>query len=105
MEKLKAIRGGHRSAVSRLINRTNDKISKSDIENHELTAAIETLVNKRNLIEDIDSKIIDGTEGKYIEQEIVDSDEYNLQLEEAIHKFKDIIKNLDASVLKHTVID
>ncbi|XP_063447941.1 interferon-induced very large GTPase 1-like [Mytilus trossulus] len=105
MEKLKAIRGGHRSVVTKLITRTNDKISKSDIENHELSAAIETLVKKRNLLEDFDSKIQDGTEVDDIGQEIVDSDEYNLQVDEAIHKFKDIIKNLDASVLKSTNVE
>lgn len=103
MEKLKAIRSGHRSATTRLINKTNDKILENDFKNQELSAAIETLVKKRNLLENFDSKILDGTEVEDIEQEIVDSDEYNLHLDEAIHKFKDIISNSGACVPKPTV--
>jgi hypothetical protein len=50
MEKLKAIRGGHKSAVTRLINRTDEKIAENDISDQELSAVIETLVKKRNLL-------------------------------------------------------
>ena len=52
MEKLKAIRGGHKSAVTRLINRTDEKIAENDVGDQELhvLAVIETLVKKRNLL-------------------------------------------------------
>jgi len=36
MEKLKAIRGGHKSAVTRLINRTDEKIAENFSEEEEL---------------------------------------------------------------------
>lgn len=103
MEKLKAIRGGHRSAVTRLINRTNDKILENDFRIQELSVVIETLVKKRSLLENLDTQVVDGTDVGDIEQEILDSEEYILKLEVAIHTFKDIISNSGASVLKPTV--
>ena len=81
MEKLRAIRGGHRSAVTRLINWTKKKIEDNDIEIQELSAATETLVKKRTLLENLDTQILDGTEVGDIESEILDSYEFNLHLE------------------------
>ena len=52
MEKLTAIIicGGHKSAVTRLTNRTDKKIAENDVGDQELSAVIETLVKKRNLL-------------------------------------------------------
>ena len=50
MEKLKAIRGGHKNIVTRLINSTDEKIAENDVGDQELSAVIETLVKKRNLL-------------------------------------------------------
>ena len=61
MEKLKAIRGGHRSAVTRLIKRTKERISQDDIGHEEISAAADNLTKKRNLLESLDSQILDGT--------------------------------------------
>ena len=50
MEKLKAIRGGHKNIVTRLINSTDEKNAENDVGDQELSAVIETLVKKRNLL-------------------------------------------------------
>ncbi|VDI68968.1 Hypothetical predicted protein [Mytilus galloprovincialis] len=105
MEKLRAIRVGHRSAVTRLINRTKEKIADNDMENQELSATTETLVKKRNLLENLDTQILDGTKVGDMEPEVWDSDEFNLHMEVSIHKFKDITSNSGGSVLKPTVND
>ena len=75
MEKLKAIRGGHKSAVTRLINRTDEKIAENDVGDQELhvLAFIETLV-KRNLLKTLDGEILEATEVEDMEQEIMDTE-------------------------------
>ena len=40
MEKLKAISGGHKNAVSRLIKRTDEKFAENDVGDQELSAVI-----------------------------------------------------------------
>ncbi|VDH97211.1 Hypothetical predicted protein [Mytilus galloprovincialis] len=102
MEKLKAIRGGYRNVVTRLINRTNDKILENDFKMQELSPVVETLVKKRNQLENLDADIIQGTEVENMEQEIMDNEEFNLKIEVAIHKYKDIISNSVSSFLKPT---
>lgn len=57
MEKPKAICGGHKSTVTRLINRTDEKIAENDVGDQELSAVIETLVKKRNLIKSLDGEL------------------------------------------------
>jgi hypothetical protein len=76
MEKLKAIRGGHKSAVTRLINRTDEKIAENDVVDQELhvLAVIETLVKKRNLLKTLDGEILEVTEVEDMEQEIMDTE-------------------------------
>ena len=76
MEKLKAIRGGHKSAVTRLINRTDEKIAENDVGDQELhvLAVIETLVKKRNLLKTLDGEILEVTEVEDMEQEIMDTE-------------------------------
>jgi hypothetical protein len=89
MEKLKAIRGGHKSAVTRLINRTDEKIAENDVGDQELSAVIETFVKKRNLLKTLDGEILEVTEVEDMEQEIMDTDEDNLHLDITIRNYKD----------------
>ncbi|XP_071170927.1 uncharacterized protein [Mytilus edulis] len=103
MEKLKAIRGGHRSAVTRLINRTKERISQEDIGHKELSAAADNLTKKRNLLESLDSQILDGTELEDMEQEILDADDYAMNMEVAIRRFKDIVSGNKTTPVQQTV--
>ncbi|VDI38215.1 Hypothetical predicted protein [Mytilus galloprovincialis] len=103
MEKLKAIRGGHRSAVTRLINRTKERISQDDIGHEELSAAADNLTKKRNLLESLDSQILDGTELEDMEQEILDADDYAMNMEVAIRRFKDIVSGNKTTPFQQTV--
>ena len=59
MAKYKAIKKGHRSGVSRIINRIDEKISQNEIRDQELHAAIHTLKKKRETLQQLDSQIPD----------------------------------------------
>ena len=93
MEKLKAIRGGHRSAVTRLINRTEEKITENDISNRELNAAVESLEKKADILQNLDNQIVDLTEPSEIEQEILDTDDFTSHMEMKIRTYKDMIND------------
>ena len=91
MEKIRAIRGGHRSSATRLINKTEEKLSNSDFNVQELAATIDTLMKKRDLLQTLDNQVLESSELEDFEQEILDTDEYNLQLEFNICKYQDIV--------------
>ena len=91
MEKCKAVRGGHRSGVSRLINRTDEKITQNEITNQELRAAVDALERKREILQQLDNQIVDITEFEDMEQEILDSDDYSMKMDIAIHRYKDLL--------------
>ncbi|XP_076084623.1 uncharacterized protein LOC143055372 [Mytilus galloprovincialis] len=103
MEKLKTNRNVHRSSITRLIDRTNEKISDKEIGNQELSAAVETLMIKKDILENLDKQILDGTGVEDVDQEMRDNDEYNSHLEVALRKFKDVISKSGANVLKPTL--
>ena len=105
MEKLKAMRGGHRSAVTRLIHKTEEKIGENGIADQELNTAIDTLERKRNVLGDLDQQILDVTEAESMEQEILDTDDYTFSLEMTLRKFKDLLSERKRSTPEATVSD
>ncbi|VDI38371.1 SWI/SNF-related matrix-associated actin-dependent regulator of chromatin subfamily E, member 1 [Mytilus galloprovincialis] len=74
-------------AVTRLVNRTKERISQDDIGHEELSAAADILTKKRNLLESLDSQILDGTKLEDMEQEIIDTNDYAMKIEIAICRF------------------
>ena len=105
MERLKAVRAGHRGAVTRLINKTDEKLENNDINNQKLAAAVENLERKQSVLQELDGQILDSTELPDVQQEIMDTDDYNLQMEETISRYKDIISSSKVSTPQATVSD
>ena len=80
MEKYKAIRRGHRRAVTHLINRTDEKIEQGEISAWEIRTAIEALETKRDVLKTLDNQITDVTEIEDMEQEILETEEFNYRV-------------------------
>ncbi|VDI74137.1 coagulation factor II (thrombin) [Mytilus galloprovincialis] len=93
----------HRSAVTRLINKTKERISQDDIGHEELSTVADNLTKKRNLLESLDSQISDGTELIDMEQEILDAADYAMNMEVAIRRFKDIVFGNKTTPFQQTV--
>ena len=70
-------------------DRTCEKNAENDVGDQELSAVFETLVKKRNLLKTLDGEILEVTEVEDMEQEIMDTDEYNLHLDITIRRYKD----------------
>ena len=93
MEKFQAIRRGHRSAVTRLINRTDEKIERGEISALETCTTIETLETKRDVFnKTLDNQIINLTEIEDKEQESLDTEELNYHVESIIGRYKEILE-------------
>lgn len=90
MEKLKAVRSGHRKVISRLIDRTNHKIEDCSVHRHELQSAIQNIIQKQELLQKIDSEILDLTDVENVEQEIVESEEFHQLIDVSIRHYKEI---------------
>ena len=54
MASFKAIRRGHRNAVTRLINRTDEKIEQGEFSAREIRTALEVLETKRDVLKTLD---------------------------------------------------
>ena len=105
MEKYKAIRRGHRRAVTHLINRTDEKIEQGEISPWEIRTAIEALETKRDVLKTLDNQITDVTEIEDMEQEILETEEFNYHVESTIRRYKEILEEGNSSqrlVTEHT---
>ena len=105
MASFKAIRRGHRSAVTRLINRTDEKIEQGEFSAREIRTALEVLETKRDVLKTLDNQIIDVTEIEDMEQEILETEEFNYHVESTIGRYKEILEEGNSTqrlVCEHT---
>ncbi|XP_062606698.1 uncharacterized protein LOC134268455 [Saccostrea cucullata] len=66
--KLKAVRAGQRSAVTRLLKRLDEENADAE----EIEAILETLTDKQEILRDLDEKILTETAEEDIEREILE---------------------------------
>ncbi|XP_062621678.1 uncharacterized protein LOC134283249 [Saccostrea cucullata] len=82
--KLKAVRAGQRSAVTRLLKRLDEENTNSE----EIETILETLTDKQEILRDLDENILTETAEEDIEREILETDEYNFNLNSKMRKCK-----------------
>ncbi|XP_071133960.1 uncharacterized protein [Mytilus edulis] len=79
--KLKSIRAGHRSEVSRILRRFEERSETEEKpEEDELETILDTLKEKQDILKDLDKKILDSVQEEDIEQEILDTDEDRVEV-------------------------
>ena len=78
--KLRAIRAGHRSTITRLLKKLEEDNSEKIAERENLELILETLEAKKTTLKDLDEKILTETQEEDTEKEILDTDEYNFTL-------------------------
>ncbi|CAG2216955.1 unnamed protein product [Mytilus edulis] len=71
--KPKAVRAGHKSAVKRLLRKTEDD---SNLDNEESAELLETLIQKQKIISALDEDIMNSLKEEDIEEDILNADEY-----------------------------
>jgi hypothetical protein len=86
--KLRAIRAGHRSTITRLLKKLEEENSEEIAEREDLELILETLEAKHTILKDLDEKILADTLEEDTEKEILDTDEYNFTLHAKLRKFR-----------------
>lgn len=87
IRKLKAIRTGSRSDITRTKYEGSEEFSRED-----LLSIYEDLKKKRKLMNNLDEEILNQTtKEEEIENEIIESDEYNTELDIRLRHFKEFI--------------
>ncbi|XP_071176551.1 uncharacterized protein [Mytilus edulis] len=89
--KLRSIRAGHRSAVSRLIKKFEDVQQEEDgtVDTEDLSNILDSLKRKQEILRKLDEDIVQELDDGDIETEIVEADEYAFNLE---GKIRQVIK-------------
>ncbi|XP_063427126.1 uncharacterized protein LOC134710669 [Mytilus trossulus] len=99
--KLKSVRSGNRSAVTRLFRRLDEAKENSNFDEEEVIATLGKLVQKQTLFEDLNEQILKLTEPEDVENEIVDSDEYSVDMETKIRHIRKCIQNVQTPQSRH----
>ena len=87
--KLKSVRAGHRSAISRNLKKFDNLKENPETDIDEITGILNGVLLKQKLLENLNQQIMDEmTEEDDIESEILDTDEYTLDLNFKITKIK-----------------
>ena len=92
--KLKAVRAGHKSAVTRLLRKTEEE---QDLEIEESTELLETLSQKQKIISALNEKILNLTKDEDVEDEILQTDEYKFFLNTKIRHIRKKYSNSPTS--------
>ena len=86
---LKSVRAGHRSVVSRILRRYDErKDSEGDLDTEELETILHSLTEKLDVLKELDGKILEQTQEDDVERELIDADEYNFNLDPKVRKIR-----------------
>ena len=94
LAKLKAIRAGNRSAITRLFRKIDELDPEMDV-NESVQRIINAIAEKQRVLTDINERILEETSVEDIENEITDTDEYMFDLQT---KVSDVSKLINTNV-------
>ncbi|CAG2244994.1 unnamed protein product [Mytilus edulis] len=79
--KLKAVRSGHKGAITRLWKNFGDIRDTSEIEIEDVTAILDSVLQKKDILKDLNDKIVDASSDEDVVDEIQQTDEYMFDLD------------------------
>lgn len=86
--KLKAIRSGHKGAITRLWKTFEDIRDGSDIDIEEVIAVLDSVLQKRDILKDLNDKIVNASSEEDVVDEIQHTDEYSFDLDSKIRQIR-----------------
>ncbi|XP_071128314.1 uncharacterized protein [Mytilus edulis] len=90
--RLKSLRAGNKAAVTKVFKKLEEAIGDSEIDTEEVSTLLEAIEKKKKTLASIDEQILNAVESEDITNEILETDEYYLDLEGKIRKFKKFLK-------------
>ncbi|CAG2227248.1 unnamed protein product [Mytilus edulis] len=89
--KLKAVRSGHKGAITRLWKNFGDIRDTSEIEIEDVTAILDSVLQKKDILKDLNDKIVDASSDEDVVDEIQQTDEYMFDLDSKIRQIRKLI--------------
>ena len=102
--KLKSIRNENRSAVTRLLRKTDDLKETTEFDKEDLVATFENLLQKQKLLDSLNEQILSALNTEDIEDEIVTTDENTFNLDTKLRHLRNFIQSIDAPHTVHIFI-
>ncbi|CAC5426280.1 unnamed protein product [Mytilus coruscus] len=97
LNKLKSIRKANRSVVTRHLRKIKDLKNAAELARVDLLATFESEEEKKKLLNDLNQQILNAIDSEDIEDEILNTDEYTLDLETKLKHLRIFIQSLDNS--------
>ncbi|XP_052699402.1 uncharacterized protein LOC128176925 [Crassostrea angulata] len=85
--KLRAVRSGQRSAVTRLLKKLEESFLEEN-NTEDIETIVSTLKEKQEILRNLDDRILEDTVEEDVEKEILEADEYKFDIESKIKKIK-----------------
>ncbi|CAG2186904.1 unnamed protein product [Mytilus edulis] len=95
------VRLRYTNANTRLSRRLDEAKENSNFDEEEVIATLGKLVQKQTLFEDLNEQILKLTEPENVENEIIDSDEYSVDMETKIRHIRKFIQNVQTPQSRH----
>ena len=90
INRLKSLRAGNRAVVTKNLRKMEEAFENENTE--EIVTLLETVENKKKTLVKIDEQILSEVDSEGITQEVLETDEYYLEFESKIRKFKKLVK-------------
>ncbi|VDH97941.1 Hypothetical predicted protein [Mytilus galloprovincialis] len=81
ISRLKSLRAGNKAAVTKVFKKLEEAIGDSQIDTEEVSTLLEAIEKKKKTLASIDEQILNAVESEDITNEILETDEYYLDLE------------------------
>ncbi|VDH93426.1 Hypothetical predicted protein [Mytilus galloprovincialis] len=81
ISRLKSLRAGNKAAVTKVFKKLEEAIGDSEIDTEEVSELLEAIEKKKETLASIDEQILNAVESEDITNEILEKDEYYLNLE------------------------
>ncbi|VDI63326.1 Hypothetical predicted protein [Mytilus galloprovincialis] len=92
--KMKAVRAGHKGAVTKLLRKFEEIQQSSEADYEEISTLLEAVTQKKRILENINEKILEQTSDEDVAGEIQDSDEYMYNLEYKLRQITKLAKSV-----------
>ena len=96
--KLKATRAAHKSVITKLLKKFDELKKEEENDEENFTLVVDQLTEKRKLLSELNSQILNLLTDEEVENEITDADEYYFNLESKIRQIRKFIQNLKSSL-------
>lgn len=91
LHKLKATRAGNRAAVTRIFKRLEASVKSETREMDEIQDLLDAINKKKIILQKLDEEVLTATETENIEKEVIDTDEYDLELDSEMRNLKKLL--------------